>query len=59
MEQEIYIYILQIYMRAAGDDNLEADDFIYFDDFTLTEIDKTNSGVMLNMNPVDFVGDAP
>ena len=48
-----------IYMRAAGSDNLEADDFIYFDDFTLTEIDKTNSGVMLNMNPVDFVGDAP
>ena len=48
-----------IYLRAAGGDNLENGDFVYLDDFKITEIDKLNSGLMLNMEPGHFEGDTP
>ena len=48
-----------IYLRAAGGDNLEDGDFVYLDDFKITEIDKLNSGVIINMDATDFEGDTP
>ena len=47
-----------IYLRSSGTSNLEDGDFVYFDDFKITEIDKLNSGVMLNMKPEDFEGES-
>ena len=48
-----------IYLRTAGSSGLENGDFVYLDDFKITEIDKLNSGVLLNMAPEDFEGDTP
>ena len=48
-----------VYMRAAGTDDWNATDFVYMDDFNLVEIDKPNSGLMVNMTTTDFVGDRP
>ena len=48
-----------IYLRAAGGDNLEDGDFVYLDDFKITEIDKLNSGVIINMDTISFEGDTP
>ena len=47
-----------IYFRTAGTGGLENGDFVYLDDFKITEIDKLNSGVLLNMGPEDFEGDS-
>ena len=47
-----------IYLRTAGTSGLENGDFVYLDDFKITEIDKLSSGVLLNMAPEDFEGDS-
>jgi len=47
------------YLRAIATDNLEVDDFIYLDDFKLTEIDKPNSGIVLKTTQSAFEGDTP